>query len=51
MERCARTLATGEAYHSLAARGRAGGDAGLDLYDWKIERIALPDRRLGVQWR
>lgn len=42
------TLATGEAYHSMnTMEHRADIDA-TEAYDWKIERIMMPDGRPGV---
>ena len=41
------TLATGESYVSQSAEQRADIDA-VEAYDWRIERIVLPDGRFGV---
>ncbi len=41
------TLATGEPYVSQSAEQRANIDA-IEAYDWRIERIVLPDGRYGV---
>ena len=41
------TLATGEPYVSQTAEQRANIDA-VEAYDWRIERIVLPDGRFGV---
>ena len=41
------TLATGEPYVSQTTEQRANIDA-IEAYDWRIERIVLPDGRFGV---
>ena len=41
------TLETGESYVSQTAEQRANIDA-FEAYDWRIERIVLPDGRFGV---
>ena len=41
------TLATGEPFKALSTERRADIDA-TEAYDWKIERIILPDGRAGV---
>ncbi|MBY0262162.1 MAG: PAS domain-containing sensor histidine kinase, partial [Phycisphaerales bacterium] len=43
-----RTLATGEAYHAPSTRETRADDGQVESYDWKIERITLPDGRFGV---
>ena len=41
------TLATGEPYVSQTTKKRANIDA-VEAYDWRIERIVLPDGQFGV---
>jgi PAS domain S-box-containing protein len=43
-----RTLETGEAYHAPSTVERRHDTAEVQSYDWKIERVMLPDRRFGV---
>lgn len=43
-----RTLETGEPYHSLNTVERRADVEATEAYDWQIERISLPDGRLGV---
>jgi PAS domain S-box-containing protein len=43
-----RTLATGEPYHSPRTVERRADIGTTEAYDWKIERITLPDGRPGV---
>jgi PAS domain S-box-containing protein len=48
IERFRHTLATGEPYHAPSTiEQRADVDA-VEAYDWRIERILLPDGRYGV---
>ena len=42
------TLASGEPYHAPASTVRRADTADVESYDWKIERLMLPDGRLGV---
>jgi PAS domain S-box-containing protein len=42
------TLATGEAYHSTATVERRSDIDAVEAYDWKVERITLPDGRPGA---
>ncbi|HEX4945891.1 MAG TPA: PAS domain-containing protein [Blastocatellia bacterium] len=42
------TLATGEPYHSPSTVERRSDIDAIEAYDWKIERITLPDGRFGV---
>ena len=42
------TLETGESYHSPRTVERRGDIDEEQSYDWKIERVTLPDGRLGV---
>jgi len=42
------TLATGEPYHAPTTVERRADIAATESYDWKIERITMPDGRLGV---
>ncbi len=42
------TLATGDAYHSPRTVETRHDIGALESYDWKIERITLPDGRFGV---
>jgi PAS domain S-box-containing protein len=42
------TLATGEPYHAPSTVERRQDTDEVESYDWKIERITLPDGRLGV---
>ena len=42
------TLATGEPYHSRSTVGRRADIGATETYDWKIERVTLPDGRPGV---
>ena len=42
------TLATGEPYRASNVVGKRADIADTGAYDWKIERIMLPDGRLGV---
>ncbi|HEX4950469.1 MAG TPA: PAS domain-containing protein [Blastocatellia bacterium] len=48
IERFRHTLATGAPYHSLSTIERRHDSGEVESYDWKIERITLPDGRLGV---
>lgn len=43
-----RTLETGEPYHSPGTTEKRGDTGEIEAYDWKIERISLPDGRYGV---
>jgi PAS domain S-box-containing protein len=42
------TLATGEPYAAPSTVQQRQGAAGVEAYDWRIERVALPDGRPGV---
>ncbi|MDC8450327.1 MAG: PAS domain S-box protein [Nitrospira sp.] len=42
------TLETGEPYHAPSTIERRRDSGELEAYDWKIERLMLPDRRWGV---
>ena len=42
------TLATGRPYHAPASTERRADTAELESYDWKIERVMLPDGRMGA---
>jgi len=42
------TLETGEPYHAPSTVERRHDSGEVESYDWKIERITLPDGRLGV---
>lgn len=42
------TLATGEPYHDPTTVGRRYDTQEVEAYDWKIERMILPDGRPGV---
>src|SRR5262249_62200815 len=42
------TLATGEPYHSRSTVERRADIGATETYDWKIERVTLPDGRSGV---
>lgn len=42
------TLATGEPYHAPATTERRRDRDVTESYDWKLERITMPDGRLGV---
>lgn len=42
------TLETGEPYHAPSTVERRRDSGNLESYDWKIERIRLPDGRWGV---
>jgi PAS domain S-box-containing protein len=43
-----RTLETGEPYHSPSTVARREDNSAVEAYDWKIERVTLPDGRFGV---
>jgi two-component sensor histidine kinase len=43
-----RTLETGEPYHSANTSEVRSDTADREAYDWRIERVALPDGRFGV---
>lgn len=43
-----RTLETGEPYHAPDTTEHRGNIDAVESYDWKIERITLPDGTLGV---
>ena len=43
-----RTLATGETYHAWDTTEQRANVGQLESYDWKIERILLPDGQFGV---
>ena len=42
------TLDTGEPYHAPRTVERRGDTEDIEAYDWKLERVALPDGRVGV---
>ena len=42
------TLASGEPYHAPSTVEKRGDVGAIESYDWKVERITLPDGRLGV---
>ncbi|HEY8560989.1 MAG TPA: PAS domain S-box protein [Pyrinomonadaceae bacterium] len=42
------TLATGETYHAWETTEQRGNINYVESYDWKIERIVLPDGQFGV---
>jgi len=42
------TLETGEPYHAPSTIERREDSNEVEAYDWKIERITMPDGRLGV---
>ncbi len=48
IERFQHTLSTGEPYHAPDIVGTRHDTQQLVAYDWKIERMLLPDGRLGV---
>src|SRR4029079_6786916 len=43
-----RTLETGEPYHAPSTVARRQDIGAVESYDWKIERLTLPDGRFGV---
>ena len=43
-----RTLETGETYHSPRTIETRGDIGQIESYDWKVERITMPDGRFGV---
>jgi PAS domain S-box-containing protein len=43
-----RTLETGEPYHAPAIAERRKDTGAAEAYDWKIERLTMPDGRFGV---
>ena len=47
-ERFRHTLLTGESYHSKDTTGHRNDRDDVESYDWKIERISLPDGNFGV---
>jgi PAS domain S-box-containing protein len=47
-ERFRRTLETGEAYRASSTVERRRDTGEVESYDWKIERVVLPDGRCGV---
>ncbi|WP_417523190.1 HWE histidine kinase domain-containing protein [Marinovum sp.] len=48
IDRFRHTLETGEPYHALNTIERRADTAEREAYDWKIERLTLPDGRDGV---
>ena len=48
IDRFRRTLATGEPYHAPSTIERRADVGATESYDWKIERVMLPDGRPGV---
>ncbi|BCS31723.1 hypothetical protein TBR22_A09260 [Luteitalea sp. TBR-22] len=48
LQRFRDTLATGQPYHSRRTVERRADSGATEAYDWKIERMVLPDGRLGV---
>ncbi len=47
-ERFRNTLATGETYQAKDMSEQRNDIPGVESYDWKIERITLPDEKFGV---
>lgn len=43
-----RTLETGEPYHAYSTTEQRGNKEDVESYDWKTERVTLPDGRFGV---
>lgn len=43
-----RTLEQGEPYHSIETTEQRADTGGTETYDWRIERVALPDGSFGV---
>lgn len=48
IERFRHTLATGEPYRSFDTTEQRGNVESTESYDWKIERVTLPDGEFGV---
>jgi PAS domain S-box-containing protein len=48
IDRFRHTLATGEPYHAPASIERRKDTGVVESYDWKVERLAMPDGRFGV---
>jgi len=48
IERFCHTLETGEPYHSMNTTERRDDTAELESYDWRIDRVTLPDGQFGV---
>jgi PAS domain-containing protein len=48
VERFQHVLATGEPYQAPRTLERRADTDAVEAYDWKIERVALPDGRLGA---
>ncbi|QPD04495.1 MAG: membrane protein of unknown function [Candidatus Nitrospira kreftii] len=48
IERFCHTLATGEPYHSTNTTERRDDTAEVETYDWRIDRVTLPDGQFGV---
>jgi signal transduction histidine kinase/ActR/RegA family two-component response regulator len=50
LEAFARTLRTGEAYEAPTIAAESEEDAAFNVYDWRIQRLTLPDGSYGVVW-
>lgn len=48
IEKFRHTMATGETYRTADISKRRGNVEDLESYDWKIERVTLPDGRYGT---
>jgi PAS domain S-box-containing protein len=48
IDRFRHTLATGERYHAPASIVLRKNTGAVESYDWKIERLTMPDGRFGV---
>lgn len=48
IERFRHTLATGESYRSIDTTEARNDTTEIESYDWKIERVTLPDGQCGV---
>ncbi|MGE0644497.1 MAG: ATP-binding protein [Nitrospira sp.] len=48
IERFRHTLATGESYRSMDTTEARNDTTEIESYDWKIERVTLPDGQCGV---
>jgi PAS domain S-box-containing protein len=48
IDRFRRTLDTGEPYHSPGSVEQRKDTGAVESYDWKIERVTMPDGRFGV---
>lgn len=47
-QRFRHTLDTGEAYHSASTVEKRADTDEVEAYDWKIDRVVMPDGRFGV---